>query len=264
MLQIEGLHDSPPRRARESKTKLAPTDGSQAIVITKLTAGVRDQNRVNVFINGKYALSLDARQVVDLHLKAGQELSEQELQELHQASAFGKLYQRALEWVLMRPRSLQETRNYLKQRQAKRVQTNRQRLRQNLKPLPEIQNDTTALVLERLIERGYIDDYRFTEFYVENRFVKKGISQKRLRLELRKKGIAENIITDVLSKSNRDDNEELMKIVAKKFLRYDREKLIMYLCRQGFHYQDVVAAVEEYAQTHSSWSNFMYKNRKNT
>ncbi len=269
MLKIESLHDPPepvkktnrlsgqsPEPVEKSgrlgastvNQSSEPVKNPDAIIITNLTSGVRDQNRVNVFINGKYTLSLDARQVIDLHVKVGRQLSKQELQELHQASAFGKLYQRALEWVLMRPRSIQETRTYLKQRQIKRQQNNRQRLRQELKPLPEIQHETTKLVLERLIERGYLDDRRFTEFYVENRFVKKGISQKRLRLELVKKGVPESIISEALDQADRNDADELAKMVAKKAKRYEHDKLIAYLCRQGFGYQDVIEAVEAYEQ----------------
>lgn len=258
MLKIESLHEQP--NASDTKfnsqaTKSGLDDSKMGVstprghlVITKLTSGVHDQNRVNVFIDGKYTLSLDARQIIDLHVKVGRQLTESELQELHQASAFGKLYQRTLEWVLMRPRSVQETRTYLKQRQLKRSQNNRQRVRQELKPLPEIQSETADLVLERLLERGYIDDYRFAEYYVENRFVKKGISQKRLHMELRKKGISENTITAVFDKIPRNDADELAKMVAKKAKRYDHDKLIAYLCRQGFQYQDVVDAVENYEQ----------------
>lgn len=257
MLKIESLHEQPDSSSTKSDSQITKlnSNGSNmespapnALVITKLTSGVRDQNRVNVFIDGKYALSLDARQIVDLHVKVGRQLTKSELQELHQASAFGKLYQRTLEWVLMRPRSVQETRTYLKQRQLKRSQNNRQRVRQELKPLPEIQSETADLVLERLLERGYIDDCHFAEYYVENRFIKKGISQKRLRMELRKKGISENIITAVFDKIPRNDADELAKMVAKKAKRYDHDKLIAYLCRQGFQYQDVVDAVENYEQ----------------
>lgn len=250
MLQIEGLHDPPKSRARTGVKDL----DEHALTITKLTSSVRDQNRVNVFVNDKFALSLDARQIVDLHVKVGRKLTESELQELHQASAFGKLYQRTLEWVLIRPRSLQETRDYLKRRQTKRMQTNRQRVRQELKPLPEIPKETTELVLERLVERGYIDDRRFAEFYIENRFVKKGVSAKRLRMELHKKGVSEAIISEVLDQSVRNDADELAKMVAKKARHYDHDKLIAYLCRQGFNYQDVLDAVAAYEQSQTDKS----------
>ena len=71
---------------------------------------------------------------------------------------------------------------------------------------------------------------------MENRFVKKGISSKRLKMELMKKGIAPDIINEVLG--GRDDEREIDKIIVKKRAKYpDDEKLIAYLTRQGFSYE---------------------------
>lgn len=239
MLRIEGLSDT--EKKSESIEK-AQTDGES--VITNLTSGVRDPNRVNVFVNGRFALSLDIKQVVDLGIKVGRKLTESELQELHAASEFGKLYQRALEWALTRPHSVRETRDYLKRRQLKRLQTNRKRISDELKPLPEIQDSAIELVMERLQERGYVDDQKFAEFYIENRFVKKGVSRKRLEMELRKKGVSGDILKTVLSGTTRDEKDELAKMIQKKWQKYDKPKLIAYLVRQGFRYDEVVEAVE--------------------
>ena len=54
-------------------------------------------------------------------------------------------------------------------------------------------------------------------------------------MELVKKGIANDIIEQVLDKRN--DEEEIKKIIAKKRAKYDDDKLISYLVRQGFSYQ---------------------------
>lgn len=251
MLKIEGLHDAP-SSGRDAKERyhndgrlLVTRDRSEdGAVVTQLTSGVRDKNRVNVFINNKFALSLDVNQVVDLQIKVGRRLSEKDLQELHQASEFGKLYQRALEWALTRPHSVWETREYLKRRQLKRTQLNRKRVKDELKPLPEIQSSVMELVLERLTSRGYVDDYKFTEHYVENRFVKKGISQKRLKMELHKKGVADSVVEEVMSSITRSEEDELAKMIAKKRDRYDHDKLVRYLVQQGFNYQLVREAVD--------------------
>ncbi len=241
MLKIEGLHDQSTSQNQSEQT----ADQSTELVITQITSGVRDPNRINVFVNGKFSLSLDVKQIIDYKVKVGKKLTELELQELHSASEFGKLYQRALEWALMRPRSVWETRDYLKRRQLKRVQTNRKRMHDELKPLPEIQSETTALVLDRLVERGFVNDEKFTEHYIENRFVKRGISIKRLRLELTKKGIDQNLINRLLEQSNRNEHDELIKMARKKAPRYDQQKLTAYLVRQGFNYQDVAEVVAE-------------------
>ena len=126
--------------------------------VTDLKQGVKNPNRVNVFINDKYEFSLDLTQVVDYKLKVGKVLSEEELAELRRASEFGKLYQRTLEWVLTRPRSVRETKDYLNKKIFEK----------------KLDAKYIDLIVERLIDKKYLDDRKFAEFYVENRFVKKG------------------------------------------------------------------------------------------
>ena len=91
--------------------KRSTTNGVEdrgGLKITDLKQGVKNPNRVNVFVDGKYSFSLDVAQVVDFGVKVGRVLSETELEEMKRASEFGKAYQRALEWVLVRPRSVGE------------------------------------------------------------------------------------------------------------------------------------------------------------
>lgn len=219
---------------------------SAGIQITKLTPGIKDSNRVNVFLNGCFAFSLDVAQVVDLGVKAKQNITVERLRELRDASQFGKLYQRTLEWVLTRPHSIQETRDYLKRCQQKRILLNRQRVRDEKKPLPELQEATMILVIERLVEKGYLDDAKFAVFFVENRMVRKGVSQKKLILELKRKGISADVAKTALENVARPEEEEILKVIKKKRAKYDDYRLISYLVRQGFNYQKVKDAVESY------------------
>lgn len=189
--------------------------------ITDLKQGVKNPNRVNVFVDGKFAFSLDVTQVVDFKIKVGKLLGPEELLEYQKASEFGKLYQRALEWVLVRPRSEKEAYDYLyKKVYEKKLDKN------------YINN-----IFEKLKDRKYLDDFKFAEWYVENRFVKKGVSVRRLKMELMKKGIEKSIIEEILSASERNDKDEILKIIAKKRAKYTDEKLIQYLCRQGFSFE---------------------------
>ena len=73
--------------------------------------------------------------------------------------------------------------------------------------------------------------------------MKKGVSKKRLRMELIKKGVTKEIVEEVLD--GRNDEEEIKKMIAKKRAKYDDEKLIGYLCRQGFSYDLVQRMVQE-------------------
>ena len=223
------------------------------MIITNLKQGVKNPNRVNVFVDGKFEFSLDITQVVDYKLKVGKELTAKEFDELKKASEFGKLYQRTLEWALTRPRSEKEVRDYLV-RKLKISSSGRSSLpssrgsslrpRSNCGCPSEDIFQFSQAIIDRLITKGYLDDRKFAEWYVQNRFVKKGVSRKRLQMELMKKGISREIIDEVLSARN--DEEEILKIIAKKRIKYTDEKLIQYLCRQGFSYELVRNLVQTY------------------
>lgn len=219
---------------------------AQSHRITDIKQAVRDQNRVNIYIDDKFFCSLDISQVVDLHLKIGKELSDNERAELKRASEFGKFYQRALEYALMRPRSMKEIRDYLNRKTlSRKVRVkNRKTGEYQTKEKQGYDKSLVPLVLARLDERGYVDDRRFAELWVENRNVAKGTSIKKLRNELTQKGISSQIIEEVLEHGARSDEDELQKIIARKANRYlDQQKFIQYLVRQGFNYSDVVDAL---------------------
>ena len=209
------------KNATRSDERLDACFDSEVLTITDIKQAIKNENRVNVFVNNKYSFSLDISQVVDYKIKVGQNISEEKLAEYKKASEFGKLYQRTLEWVLARPRSEREVRDYLRKKIFE-------------KKLDEKYSDT---IIERLVSKGYLDDKKFAEYYLENRFVKKGTSMKRLKMELTKKGVKKEIIEDVLENSERNDVEEIKKIIERKRKKYDDEKLIQYLCRQGFSFE---------------------------
>lgn len=199
---------------------------NEKLVVTDIKLGVKNQNRANVFLNHKFAFSLDLSQIIDFKIKLGSEFEKHDIEKFKHASDFGKLYQRMLEWTFVRPRSVREASDHLKIITA-RSKSDFVRTSQELK----------TDVMERLISKGYLDDEKFAKYYVENRFTKKGISKKRLKLELFKKGVDRSIVDAVLGEGIRNDEEEIKKIITKKRARYDDEKLINYLVRQGFDFE---------------------------
>lgn len=215
--------------------------------VSGISPAIRNQNRVNISVNDKFYCSLDISQLADFKLKIGSKLSSEELAELKNASDFGKLYVRALEYALVRPRSMREMRDYLwKKTQPRLVKTKNYKtgLIETVKK-EGYDKSLTEPVLSRLTERGFLSDEKFAKFWVQNRFVKKGTSRRRLEQELMKKGIDRVTIEQTLAESERNDSSELQKIIAKKRARYDDEKLIQYLIRQGFDYDSAKTAVRE-------------------
>jgi regulatory protein len=204
--------------------------------ITGLSSQAHDADRVNIFIDGRYALSLFLYQVVELGVKVDQEVDETRLTKLKQAEQLGKVYRQALEYALLRPRSRKEMSDYLHRKALTSKAKN-----QSAKPI--IDATIIQKTLDQLVQKGYVNDENFARFWVDNRMVKKGISARKLKAELVKKGIATDTIDQVLTGSRRGDSSEIQKIIAKKRPRYDDQKLFAYLIRQGFNYDDVRSAL---------------------
>lgn len=185
-------------------------------------------------------------------------------------SEFGKLYGRALEYTLMRPHSAKEVRDYLRRKTLtrkvqvssfeSRVTASRKTNKQiaatddadfthdSIKTIekPGVSQAITDRVYERLLDRGYINDEKFARYWVENRSQAKGASRRKLEAELCAKGVDRNIIEKSFQQTDRNDADELAKVIAKKQARYpDRLKFAQYLTRQGFRYDDVRAALDE-------------------
>lgn len=230
MLEIQTIFDN------EQK------NNAHAHRVTDIKEAVRDRNRVNIYIDSKYYCSLDISQVVDFGVKIGREFSEEELAQLKRASDFGKFYSRALEYVLMRPHSTKEIKDYLKRKTInKKVRIRNLKTGEYQTKIREgYDASLIPLVIERLEQHGHLDDERFARIWVENRHIKKGISNRKLRNELTEKGVDKRIIDAVLQDDARNEREELRKVIARKASRYaDRQKLMQYLVRQGFNYSDV-------------------------
>lgn len=206
--------------------------------VTGLSPQVRDKNRVNVMIDGKYRFSLDVAQVIDLGIKIGKEYSDEELAELESESIFGKLYNRTLEYTLVRPRSEKEVKDYLYRKTLdKRTSTGGVK--------PGVPVSVTERVFQRLVDRGYVDDLKFAQYWLENRRLKKGASTRLLRSELSSKGVSSSDIERAMESFDRSDQEEILKVIARKKRLYsDEKKLIAYLARQGFSYDDIKNALE--------------------
>jgi len=205
--------------------------------VTAISVQVRDKNRVNVSVDGKYRLSLDMYQLVELGMKIGKEYTEEEMATLEEESQFGKLYTRALEYCLMRPHSRRELKDYLYRK-----------TRDTLSKTGQVRKGAsvqlTERVFDRLVEKGYIDDEKFAAFWIENRNLRKGSSKRKLSAELSAKGVDRAIIERLLVETDRTDPSELQKIIAKKRSRYeDEQKFMSYLARQGFSYDDIKSAL---------------------
>ena len=211
--------------------------------ITSLSAQVRNPDRVNISVDGKFRLSLDIYQVGELGIKIGKDISEDELAAIETESSFGKLYARALEYCLMRPHSAREVRDYLYR---KTLTTKYKTKKGEIKERQGYSPTLTTRVLQKLQQKNYVNDEKFARWWIETRHQNQGSSLRKLRSELAAKGVSSNIIEGVISQTDRTDDDEITKMIAKKRQKYtDEHKLMQYLVRQGFSYQQVRDALDK-------------------
>lgn len=195
--------------------------------ITKLKFNTRNSNIVDVYLDGVAELKI--MKSVALTLNVGQLLTVEEVENLKTRSLEEKLYRQAIGLVSRRPRSEEEIRQRFKRKNA---------------PM-----ETQDKVVSRLREAKLLDDLAFAEAWVENRMEFRPRSAWAIKSELRKKGVANEIIDEALD--DFDDEDAVRRaaaIGARKYRKLDwelfRKRLGAYLARRGFKYHSITPAVE--------------------
>ena len=192
--------------------------------ITRLVAGKRNPNRVNIYLDGHFALAISIDEVGKRGLAKGQSLSEAAVTELKESDQQVKLYGKILNFISYRPRSVQEVRDRLK--------------KYDLTD-PSSQNK----LITRLQTQGYLDDLAFAHWFLESRAHNRPRSARHLAAELRAHGVGSDIITEVLKSV--DESSALDALIRKYAHSLDRQHLLAYLARRGFSYGYIQAKLDE-------------------
>jgi regulatory protein len=187
--------------------------------ITALKLQKRNKNRVNVYLDGEFAFGIS--RIVAAWLHTGQELDDKKIAELKSQDDIEIALQRAMNFLSYRARSEQE-------------------IRKNLNKHGHTESVIDEII-ERLIRGGLVDDKDFAVNWVENRSEFRPRGSQMLRLELRQKGIQDQVIADVLGEL--DESHLAIKAARKQARRYEsldwqefRKKMNGFLARRGFHY----------------------------
>lgn len=207
--------------------------------ITALVAQTRPRKhlgeRVNIFVDEKFAFALDIRLVEKHQLRKGFLLTSELRSQLLREDGDAKATHRALHFLGYRARSEAEVRARLKR--------------------DEWHEEVIERVIERLREQGFLDDQRFAEMWVEDRSNFRPRGARALRQELRQKGVDKETIETALPDEERESENAvsaLRKLLrskerswAKLEERKQREKAIQALMRRGFQFSTAKAAWEE-------------------
>ncbi|MEJ2046795.1 MAG: RecX family transcriptional regulator [Dehalococcoidia bacterium] len=198
--------------------------------VTALRSGKGRRKRVNVYLDSRFAFSLEAEVVLTERLKVGQELSDEQISALAKADNFQRCLNAALHYLSYRPRSESELRERLYRR--------------------NFDEESIGRVVARLEELGLVNDMEFAQFWQDNRQAFSPRSSSLTRLELRRKGVAEEVISQVVTPAS--DGEGAYRAALGKARRLPvsdyqsfRRRLGEYLRRRGFSYGIINNTVQQ-------------------
>lgn len=192
--------------------------------ITDITKQKRNKTRVNIFIDGEFVSGLDEVAVASARIKIGDEITPERLKELVRSSELNSAFERAVGYLSLSPRSTREIERYLSDK--------------------GYDKSVTAETIKKLNAYHYIDDYGYAQSYIKSKSKKYG--SFRLAAELRKKGISQTVIDELLDDG--DGDGEVVS-VARKYLtshkNADKQKLKRFLAGRGFSWDSISSVVSK-------------------
>jgi regulatory protein len=103
-------------------------------------------------------------------------------------------------------------------------------------------------ILNKLTKLDLLNDRKIAQAFVNDRRLLRPTSRRKLMAELRKKRIPDEIIQSALGSEESDEQSALKSVIVTKRRQtkyQDDLKLMQYLARQGFMYDDIKHAMQE-------------------
>jgi regulatory protein len=195
--------------------------------ITAISTGAGKS--VKVFLDGSLAFRLEAEAVRREGLQTGEELPDERIEALSRADDARRCLSAALRFLSYRPRAEAELRGRLRQR--------------------GFDAASVDIVILKLKEQGLVDDAAFARFWQENRSSFRPRSRALTSLELRRKGVAGDVVAAALSGVGDEDSayraaQSKARLLARLGYEVFRRRLRDYLRRRGFNFGVTARTVE--------------------
>lgn len=166
--------------------------------ITNLNA-TKNGQRVNIYLDEKYAFTLEQSTLISAMLYQGKELDSAEIERYKQQDTYAYLFRRLMKYAMLRPRSQLE-------------------LRCKAQDLLKAGEDEAAIdaVLERLAEQGFTD-LNFARWWTEQRMSQGKYGLQKVRAELSTQKVDREIISQVMAPYSESIDDKKMQVLQKKF-----------------------------------------------
>jgi regulatory protein len=181
------------RRRDDDQPKEPPKPGK----ITAIQLQQRDNARVNISIDGKFAFGLHIDLQLDHGLAPGDMLDEATIAQLLKEDETKKAITAALNLIAYRPRAAGELRTKLREK--------------GYSP------EAIDAAVNRMQELNYLDDEAFAERWIASRQQTRPRSERMLKQELAQKGIDRETIEQSLEEAGVDEFGDALELARKKF-----------------------------------------------
>jgi regulatory protein len=188
--------------------------------ITSMEKDNKNNGLIKVYVNGEYSFSISEEEYFKRGFYEKEEVTREEIEDIKTAFNFKNAKETALKYMTLKLRCSNEVKQKL-------LTTG----------YSEVIVDN---VISDLISLGYINDRIFIRKYLYDRSKLKPKSKKLLKYELLKKGLAENLVDDVLNEWQIDEPTLARRLVKKKYGKYDLRdekilrKIYNFLLHRGF------------------------------
>lgn len=189
----------------------------------------RNKNRVNIYIDNKFAIGIDDEIRYKYKLEVDMEVDDDFIKEILMAEEKNRAINQALKLLSYRSRSEKEIYDALKRK--------------------GFDKDIIDSAIEYCKDQDYVNDRDFAESFVRDKINLSKLGTERIRYELRLKGVSEDIINRVLRVDKDEQLQAAMELGEKRLKLYKNDsrdakyrKLSGFLQRRGYSY-DIISKV---------------------
>jgi len=193
--------------------------------ITAIEPQKANPHRYSIFIDGEFALGVAEEVIMNLGLQPHQPVSEAKLEQITFEEQVHEAQKAALRLLEYRPRSREELRRRLRQKNFPATATQR--------------------VLDRLEELGLVDDANFAQQLVQSLTRRQNLGKRAILDKLRRAGVSHDVADATMARELADyDEVSRAQQATEKYLsrlaglppEKQRRRLQAYLHRRGFPY----------------------------
>jgi len=204
---------------------------------------LKKNKRFNVFIDQKYAFSVSEENLLKYKLKPALDLDEKEIKVITNDEFNKRILDYCINFLSFRPRTEKEVTDYI----IKKIST-----KQNIPFQQAKDSKIISEIIKKLKKYKYINDKDFIAWWIKSRNDSKQKGIRLIKLELRQKGIAKDLL-DQVSENSDDQLKLALKALAKRKGKWQRtdpkllkSKALYYLGSRGFDMETIKSAFAIY------------------